>query len=461
MLGRLRPIQRLQQYVPEDPFEASTMPPIYLNLGCADHPRQGFINIDLDAAGADLQWAPGQALPWETGTLAGIYSAHFLQRLGRNQAIRLLHECRRALQPGGVVRLVCTDLNALIDDYLGNRSHPEAPGIGRGERLNTALRQHAWTFDAEELTRICTMVGLEPVAISEAGTSCDPQLSGLDAPLPGQLVLEFRKTARQLAENAQPLVSIVMPTYKTEHLYDALGSALNQTYRNLEILVCDDCPTDEIERICADLSQHDPRVRYVRNPDAGKDIGRLNHVLCLKEARGEFIKFLNDDDLLDLECVERMLDSFRRYPDVTLVTSKRQRIDQHGEPLADIAATQAPVADDSLIEGLSLGTALMQSQLNFVGEPSTVMFRRADMLGITPDFMSVDQQPIAWASDVAIFLNLALRGNTVYLIQPLSSFRIHGEQCQVLYGAAAQGESRRCWAIMRDFWARHEFDKAI
>ncbi|MNZ78280.1 hypothetical protein D3C78_968460 [compost metagenome] len=156
-----------------------------------------------------------------------------------------------------------------------------------------------------------------------------------------------------------------------------------------------------------------------------------------------------------------MLDSFRSYPDVTLVTSKRQRIDQYGEPLADIAATQAPVADDAMIEGLSLGTALMQSQINFVGEPSTVMFRRADMLEITPDFMSVDEQPIAWASDVAIFLNLALRGNTVYLVQPLSSFRIHGEQCQVLYGAAAQGESRRCWAIMRDFWARHEFDKAL
>lgn len=437
------------------------MLPIYLNLGCADHPRQGFINIDVEPTGADLQWTPGQALPWEQGTVPGIYSAHLLERLGRNQGIRLLHECRRVLQPGGVIRLVCADLETLVDDYLNNRTRPEAPGIGRAEWLNKALRQHAWTFDAEELTRICKMVGLEPVAITAEGNSSDPHLSGLDATVPGQLVLEFCKPQRQLAADAQPLVSIVMPTYKTEHLYDALGSALNQTYRNLEILVCDDCPTDEIERICADLSQDDPRVRYVRNPDAGKDIGRLNHVLCLKEARGEFIKFLNDDDLLELECVERMLDSFRSYPDVTLVTSKRQRIDQYGEPLADIAATQAPVADDAMIEGLSLGTALMQSQINFVGEPSTVMFRRADMLEITPDFMSVDEQPIAWASDVAIFLNLALRGNTVYLVQPLSSFRIHGEQCQVLYGAAAQGESRRCWAIMRDFWARHEFDKAL
>ncbi|WP_110968500.1 glycosyltransferase [Pseudomonas huaxiensis] len=434
---------------------------IYLNLGCADHQRQGFFNIDLDAPGADLHLEQGKALPWERGTVPGIYSAHLLERLGRNQGIRLLHECRRVLQPGGVIRLVTTDLKALIDDYLSDRPDPSAPGVSRGERFNNALRQQAWIYDEAELTRICKMIGLEPLANTAPGASSDPALSGLESDAPGQLVLEFRKPLRQLAAGDEPLVSIVMPTYKTQHLHQALESALNQTYRNLEILVCDDCPTDAIEAITAEYGKFDPRIRYVRNPDAGKDIGRLNHVLCMNEARGEFIKFLNDDDLLDPECVERMIKSFSDYPDITLVTSKRQRIDQYDAPLADIAATQAPVAADSMIEGLSLGTALMLSQINFVGEPSTVMFRREDMIEVTPDFMSVDEQPIAWASDVAIFLNLALKGNTVYLVQPLSSFRIHGEQCQVLYGAAAQGESRRCWEIMRSFWARHEFDKPL
>jgi len=437
------------------------MQSIYLNLGCADHPRQGFFNIDLESTYADLQLEPGAALPWDRGTVPGIYSAHLLERLDRNQGVRLLHECRRVLQPGGVLRLVTSDLQALLDDYLEHRAHPEAPGIGRGERLNRALRQQAWSWDSEELTRVCKMVGLEPVVGIGPGSSSDAKLDGLDADARGQLVLEFRKPQRQLAADAEPLVSIVMPTYRTEHLHQALESALNQTYRNLEILVCDDCPTDAIEAIVSEYSRFDSRLRYVRNPDAGKDIGRLNHVLCLKEARGEYIKFLNDDDLLDVECVERMLKAFADYPDISLVTSKRQRIDQHGAPLADIPATQAPVAADSMIEGLSLGTALMLSQINFVGEPSTVMFRRDDMIEVTPDFMSVDEQPIAWASDVAIFLNLAMRGNTVYLIQPLSSFRIHGEQTQVLYGAAAQEESRRCWGIMKDFWARHEFDKSL
>lgn len=437
------------------------MHPTYLNLGCAAHYRQGFLNVDLDAPQADQHLQPDAALPWERGTVPGIYSAHLLERLPRNQGIRLLHECRRVLQPGGVIRIVTTDLKALLDDYLSDRQHPEAPGVFRGQRLNEVLRGQAWTYDAEELTRICKMIGLEPVTDTPDGTSSDPVLNGLEAPGTGQLVLEFRKPQRQLAQGDQPLVSIVMPTFNPSYLHFALQSALNQTYTHLEILLCDDCTTDAIERIAAEYGKFDSRIRYIRNPDAGKDIGRLNHVLCLNEARGEFIKFLNDDDLLDVECVERMINSFSTYPDITLVTSKRQRIDQDGTPLGDIPATQAPVAADSTIEGLSLGTALMLSQVNFVGEPSTVMFRRDDMLGVMPDFMSVDEQPIAWASDVAIFLNLALKGNTVYLVEPLSSFRIHGEQCQVLYGAAAQSESRRCWGIMRDFWTRHEFDKSL
>ncbi|MCU1722458.1 glycosyltransferase [Pseudomonas sp. 5P_5.1_Bac1] len=437
------------------------MHPIYLNLGCADHPRQGFFNIDLDAPGADLHLEQGKALPWERGTVPGIYSAHLLERLGRNQGIRLLHECRRVLQPGGVIRLVTTDLKALIDDYLSDRPDPSAPGIGRSERLNNALRQQAWTYDEAELTRICKMVGLEPLTVTAPGASSDPALSGLESAAPGQLVLEFRKPLRQLAADAEPLVSIVMPTYRTTYLHQAMESALNQTYRNLEILICDDCPTDAIKDITAEYGQFDSRIRYVRNPDAGKDIGRLNHLLCLKESRGEFIKFLNDDDLLDLECVERMIKSFTDYPDITLVTSKRQRIDEHGVPLPDIAATRAPVASDSMIEGLSLGTALMQSYLNFVGEPTTVMFRRSEVIEVTPNFLSVDEQDIPWAPDVAIFINLALKGNTVYLIEPLSSFRHHAEQCQVLYAGLVQEESRRCWDIMRDFWIRHEFDKSL
>ena len=89
------------------------------------------------------------------------------------------------------------------------------------------------------------------------------------------------------------------------------------------------------------------------------------------------------------------------------------------------------------------------------------MFRRNEMIEVTPNFLSVDEQEIPWAPDVAIFINLALKGNTVYLIEPLSSFRHHPEQCQVLYAGLVQDESRRCWDIMRDFWTRHEFDKSL
>ena len=60
---------------------------------------------------------------------------------------------------------------------------------------------------------------------------------------------------------------------------------------------------------------------------------------AFENARGEFVKFLCDDDLLAPPCVATLLDVFRRAPDVTLATSYRRRIDEHGRRLADQPAT--------------------------------------------------------------------------------------------------------------------------
>ena len=106
----------------------------------------------------------------------------------------------------------------------------------------------------------------------------------------------------------------------------------NITYTNLEILICDDCSGPEIEDIAAEYQQHDARIRYSRNPPevARKNYGRDNYVRCYRESRGEFIKYLNDDDLLAKNCVERMLKAFSVADDITLVTSTRQQIDPSG-----------------------------------------------------------------------------------------------------------------------------------
>lgn len=99
----------------------------------------------------------------------------------------------------------------------------------------------------------------------------------------------------------RPLVTVAIPTYNSANKYltDALSSALAQTYDSLEIIVSDNCSTDNTSQVVNNL--HDKRLRYVRQI---KNIGANgNFNFCLEEAKGAYILFLCDDDLIDPDFV--------------------------------------------------------------------------------------------------------------------------------------------------------------
>jgi Flp pilus assembly protein TadD len=225
---------------------------------------------------------------------------------------------------------------------------------------------------------------------------------------------------------ATPLVSIVIPAYNPRYFHAALQSALNQSYRKLEIIVCDDSASDEIGRTVADSS--DDRIHYVKNPE--RLGGAKNYQQCFDLATGEYIKFLNDDDLLHPSCVEMMLRCLLRYPGVTLVTSHRQPINEEGKAISELTATYRPVQDDAIIEGISACGFMLGNMTNFIGEPTTTMFRKRDLEEIKPTIMSLAGDPAKMNGDVAMWLNLLAKGDLIYLIQTLSYFRIHQEQRQ-------------------------------
>ena len=83
----------------------------------------------------------------------------------------------------------------------------------------------------------------------------------------------------------------------------------------------------------------------------------------------------------------------------------------NGNFLHDITATQSPVAQDSLIDGLSLGRVLFSTKVNFVGEPTTTMFRKAEIEDMVPDYMSMEGQRMIGVSDVCAWLNLLTKGD--------------------------------------------------
>ena len=95
--------------------------------------------------------------------------------------------------------------------------------------------------------------------------------------------------------NEQPLVTVYIPTFnRLELLQRAVESVRNQTYKNLEIIVVDDCSTDGTQKYLAQLAKEDSRVRYfLKEKNSGACVSRN---IAIENAKGEFITGLDDDD---------------------------------------------------------------------------------------------------------------------------------------------------------------------
>lgn len=225
---------------------------------------------------------------------------------------------------------------------------------------------------------------------------------------------------------AGPLVSLLIPTHnRPDYLREAVLSAQAQTWANLDIIISDNGSSDASRDALADLLAADPRIRYLRCPE--RDHYLDNWLNALSHAQGTYVNFLMDDDLFHPQKVERMLAILEANPDVALVTSFRQLIDAQGRELPPLPETKPLFGSDAVVKGVDLGNRVLQTGGNVIGEPTTVMMRRAD-LGASFGFFAGRQYQVL--SDVATWLGLMHGRRVVYLRDPLSKFRLHGGQDQ-------------------------------
>ena len=103
-----------------------------------------------------------------------------------------------------------------------------------------------------------------------------------------------------------PLVSIIIPVYNVEeYLRECVDSVINQTYKNLEIILVDDGSTDSSGRICDEYAATDNRITVIHQKNAGQSSARNNG---LSIATGKYIYFPDSDDYIEINSIEKLIE---------------------------------------------------------------------------------------------------------------------------------------------------------
>lgn len=211
-----------------------------------------------------------------------------------------------------------------------------------------------------------------------------------------------------------PRVSVIIPTYnRKDYVQEAIDSVLAQTYTDYEIIVVDDGSTDGTGE--ALQVRYGDRIRYVWQENQGESVARNR---ATEMAQGEFIAFLDSDDLWMPEKLQRQVAYLEMWSDAGMVFGQAWLIDEHGEryghePLGAAQQTPTVLAHDSLL------------LRNRVSGPSTVLLRRELWQRID----GFDPQ-IRYGEDWDLWLQVARIKPIHAMSMPLACIRRHrGTQC--------------------------------
>lgn len=129
-----------------------------------------------------------------------------------------------------------------------------------------------------------------------------------------------------------PLVSIVVPVYKVENeLHRCVESLVQQTYKNIEIILVDDGSPDNCPVICDDYAAKDKRVHVIHKKNGGLSDARNAGVKCVQ---GEWFMFVDSDDYIELDAVEKFISALKNkgyHQDIDIVVGVVREISLEGK----------------------------------------------------------------------------------------------------------------------------------
>ena len=122
----------------------------------------------------------------------------------------------------------------------------------------------------------------------------------------------------------EPLISVIVPVFKVEqYLDECVQSIINQTYKNLEIILVDDGSPDRCPEMCDEYARQDSRIKVIHKPNGGLSSARNAGIDI---ARGEYIGFVDSDDYIAHDMYEKLYKAFEGTEKIFAVKCKYKRL---------------------------------------------------------------------------------------------------------------------------------------
>lgn len=210
-----------------------------------------------------------------------------------------------------------------------------------------------------------------------------------------------------------PSVSVCIPVYQGERfLAETIRSVLDQSFRDLELVILDNASTDTSGEIARSFG--DPRIRVERNATTVSQADNWNRVVQL--CRAPLVKLVCADDLLHPRCLELQVGPMEADPGLAVVASRRHMIDEQSRVIVPRRGLAGLIG---VRTGMEVARRVVRNGANPVGEPGGVLFRREDFF--TVGGWRADR---TFVMDLDLWMRLLQYGEFLGLPETLAAFRI-------------------------------------
>lgn len=216
-------------------------------------------------------------------------------------------------------------------------------------------------------------------------------------------------------DTMRPKISVCIPTYnRATYLRAALNSVFEQSMQDFEVIVYDDASFDDTVDVIKDFP--DQRLRYFRQ---SHNVGiAQNRNSCLSEVRGDYIAWLDSDDLYLPEMLSRQAAVLDKHPNVGLVHGAFHVIDGEGKPLP---SWPRPFEKDTIEESVDAFREL--ALCNYINS-STVMVRR----GAYDSAGRYSVELANFCEDLEMWLRIGLHYDIAFTARPVAACRWHNDR---------------------------------